>query len=139
MLNSQNIQLNLDAKDSKGVTFPSQMNAGDQWQQTVEVEGNVSMGNDGGNASGTAQMNFNALGTEPVTVPAGTFEAMKVKVDTTLKVDVAYGALSMPVTFSGTYTYWFVQGLGWVKASGTGSLFGASFGETTELQTYHVP
>jgi len=139
MLNSQNIQLNLDTKDSKGVTFPSQMNAGDQWQQTVEVEGNVSMGNDGGNASGTAQMNFNALGTEPVTVPAGTFEAMKVKVDTTLKVDVAYGALSMPVTFSGTYTYWFVQGLGWVKASGTGSLFGASFGETTELQTYHVP
>jgi hypothetical protein len=115
------------------------MNAGDQWQQTVEVEGNVSMGNDGGNASGTAQMNFNALGTESVTVPAGTFEAMKVKVDTTLKVDVAYGALSMPVTFSGTYTYWFVQGLGWVKASGTGSLFGASFGETTELQTYHVP
>jgi hypothetical protein len=139
MLNSQNIQLNLDVKDSKGVTFPSQMNAGDQWQQNVEVEGEVSMGNDGGKATGTAQMNFNALGTESVTVPAGTFEAMKVKVDTTLNVDVAYGALSMPLTFAGTYTYWFVPDIGWVKASGTGSLFGASFSETTELQTYQVP
>jgi hypothetical protein len=139
MLNSQNIQLNLDVKDSNGVTFPSQMKAGDQWQQQVDVEGDVSMGNDGGKAAGTAQMNFNALGTESVTVPAGSFEAMKVKVDTTLNVDVAYGALSMPVTFSGTYNYWFVQGLGWVKASGTGSLFGASFSETTELQSYQVP
>src|SRR5215208_2702827 len=139
MLNSQNIQLNLEAKESKGVTFPAQMNAGDQWQQSMDVEGDVSMGNDGGKATGTAQMNFNALGTESVTVPAGTFEAMKVKVDTTLKVDVAYGALSMPVTFSGTYTYWFVQDLGWVKASGTGSLFGASFSETTELQSYSIP
>ncbi len=139
MLNSQNIQLNLDAQDSKGVTFPSQMHAGDQWQQTVNVEGDVSMGNDGGKATGTAQMNFNALGAESVTVPAGTFEAMKVKVDTTLNVDVAYGAFSMPVAFAGTYTYWFVQDVGWVKASGTGSLFGASFSETTELQTYEVP
>jgi uncharacterized protein DUF3108 len=139
MLNSQNIQLNLDAKDSKGVTFPSQMNAGDGWQQSVEVEGDVSMGNDSGKAAGTAQMDFNALGTESVSVPAGTFEAMKVKVDTTLNVDVAYGALSMPVTFSGTYTYWFVQDVGWVKASGTGNLFGASFSETTELQSYQVP
>ena len=139
MLNSQNIQLNLDAKDSTGITFPSQMNAGDGWQQTVNVEGDVSMGNDGGKATGTAQMDFNALGTESVSVPAGTFEAMKVKVDTTLNVDVAYGALSMPVTFSGTYTYWFVQDVGWVKASGTGNLFGASFSETTELQSYQVP
>src|SRR5689334_8875199 len=31
MLNSQNIHLNLQAKNSSGVTFPSQVNAGDQW------------------------------------------------------------------------------------------------------------
>ena len=139
MLNSQNIQLSLDMNNSSGVTFPIQMNAGDQWQQNVDVTGNVSMGKEGGKATGTAQMNFNALGNESVTVPAGTFDAMKVKVDTTLNVKVAYGALSLPVKFSGTYTYWFAPGVGWVKASGTGSVFGASFSETTELQSYNVP
>ena len=139
MLNAQNIQLTLDAENSSGVTLPSQVKAGDQWQQTADVEGNVSMGNEGGKATGTAQLNFNALGDENVTVPAGTFDAMKVKVETTLDVKVAYGVLSVPVKFTGIYTYWFAPGVGWVKATGSGNVMGASFGETTELQSYNVP
>ncbi len=77
MLNSQNIQLNLDAKDSKGVTFPVQMNAGDGWQQSMDVTGNVTAFNEEAEAAGTAQMNFAAVGNESVTVPAGTFECLE--------------------------------------------------------------
>src|SRR5215207_263466 len=40
MLNSQNIQLNLDINNATGVTFPRQINPGDQWQQTMDVQGN---------------------------------------------------------------------------------------------------
>ena len=139
MLNSQNIQLNLDVKNSSGVTFPRQMYVGDQWQQNIEAEGDVSMGNEGGTATGLARMNFSAIGNESVTVPAGTLDAIKIQVDTTLDIDVAYEGLSLPVKFSGTYSYWFAQDIGWVKASGTGNMLGASFSETTELQSYSIP
>jgi hypothetical protein len=139
MLNSQNIQLNLDAKNSNGVTFPRQMNPGDQWQQSVDVDGSVVVANEQGTGSGNAQMKFQAIGIESVAVPAGTFDAMKIQADTTLNITVAYEGLSLPVKFSGTYTYWFAQGVGWVKASGTGSMMGTSFSETTELQSYNIP
>jgi len=139
MLNSQNIQLNLDAQNSNGVTFPAQMNAGDQWQQSMDVTGNVTAFNEEAEATGTAQMNFAAVGNESVTVPAGAFDALKVNVDVTLNIKAAYEGINLPVIFSGKYTYWFVQGVGWVKSSGTGNVLSSSFSETTELQSYQVP
>lgn len=139
MLSAQNIQLDLDVTHASGVTFPSQINAGDQWQQMLDVEGSVRVANEEGTATGTAQMDFNTAGNESVTVPAGTFEALKIEVNTTLDVDVSYEGLTLPVTFSGAHTNWFVQGVGWVKSTGTGSVLGSLFDETTELQSYNVP
>jgi len=139
MLNAQNIQLNLAITNASGVTFPSAMNAGDQWQQDLDVEGNVSVANEEGAATGNAQMIFNAIGNESVTVPAGTFEALKIQIDTTMNVNVTYSGLSLPVAFTGSHTYWFMQGVGWVKATGTGSVMGSSFSETMELQSYNIP
>lgn len=139
MLNSQNIQLNLDISNATGVTFPSQINPGDQWQQTMNVTGNVTMMNEEADASGTAQMNFSAIGNESVTVPAGTFDALKVAVNVALNVDATYEGITLPVSFSGEYTYWFAPGVGWVKSSGTGNVLGSSFSDTTELQSYSIP
>lgn len=139
MLNSQDVQLTLDVNDTSGVTFPSQINPGDQWQHNSDFEGNMSIMNQEGTATGNAQMSFTAVGNESVTVPAGTFDAMRVEVDTTLNFDVTYQGLSIPVTFSGTYTYWFAPDVGWVKASGAGTVAGTSFSETTELQSYNIP
>jgi hypothetical protein len=67
MLNSQNIQLNLDITNATGVTFPSQINPGDQWQQTMDVQGSVTMMDQEAQATGNAQMNFSAIGNESVT------------------------------------------------------------------------
>jgi hypothetical protein len=139
LLNSQNIQLTLDVKNVSGITFPSQVKPGDQWQQSMDVEGTVNAMNEEATATGNAQMKFSAIGTESVTVPAGTFDALKVNVDVTLNVNAKYQGMALPVTFFGDYTYWFAPGVGWVKASGTGNVFGASFSETTELQTYNIP
>ena len=139
MLNSQNIQLNLDISNATGVTFPSQINPGDEWQQTMNVTGNVTMMNQEADATGNAQMNFSAMGNESVTVPAGTFDALKVAVDVTLNVDATYEGITLPVSFSGEYTYWFAPGVGWVKSSGTGNVLGSSFTDTTELQSYSIP
>jgi hypothetical protein len=138
-LNSQNMQLNLDIKNVSGVTFPSEINVGDQWQHNLDFEGNMTVANQEGAATGNAQTNFNVLGNESVTVPAGTFDALKIEMDTTLNINVSAQGISVPVTFTSTYTYWFVQGVGWVKSSGTGNIAGTSFSETTELQSYSIP
>lgn len=139
MLNAQNIQMNLNLTNGNGVTFPSQVNVGDQWQQSLDFAGNVTMMSEEADATGTAQMNFNAVGIESVTVPAGTFDALKVEADVTLNINATYEGITLPVTFSGDYTYWFAQGVGWIKATGTGNVFGTSFSETTELQSYNIP
>jgi hypothetical protein len=139
MLNSQNIQLDLDINTATGVTFPRQINPGDRWQQTMDFTGNVTMMNEAAQATGTAQMNFAAIGNESVTVPAGSFEALKVEVDVTLNIQAAYGGVTLPVAFSGEYTYWFAPNVGWVRSSGTGNVLGSSFSDTTELQSYSIP
>ena len=139
MLNSQNMQLSLDVTNGTGITFPGQIKPGDQWQQSMDVEGNVTAMNEEAEASGTALMSFSAVGNESVTVPAGSFDAMKVEVDVALNVNATYEGITLPVSFSGDYTYWFAPGVGWVKSSGTGNVLGASFTETTELQSYGIP
>lgn len=139
MLNAQNMQLNLEVGNVSGVTFPDAINAGDQWQHNLDLQGDMTVLGEQGTATGNAQTNFTAIGEENVTVPAGTFNAMKIQVDTTLNMNVSYQGLSIPVAFTGSYTYWFVQGVGWVKASGTGEIEGTSLSETTELQSYSIP
>ena len=139
MLNSQNIQLDLDISNVTGVTFPSQINPGDQWQQNMDVSGNVTAFNEEAEASGSVQMSFNALDNESVSVPAGTFDALKVKVGVNLSVNATYEGITLPVSFTGDYIYWFAPNVGWVKASGTGNVLGSSFTDTTELQSYNIP
>jgi hypothetical protein len=139
MLNAQNIQMNLNVTGGNGVTFPDQIKPGDQWQQSLDFSGNVTMMNEEADATGTTQMNFNAVGMESVTVPAGTFDALKVEADVTLNINATYQGMTLPVSFSGDYTYWFAEGVGWVKSMGTGNVLGASFSETTELQSYSIP
>src|SRR5215208_1847844 len=139
MLNSQNIQLNLDVNNATGVTFPVQINPSDQWQQNSNVTGKAIAFNEEAEAAGTVQMSFNAVGRESVTVPAGTFDALKVDVDVTLNIDANYEGITLPVSFTGDYTYWFAPNVGWVKASGTGTILGSSFSDTTELQSYSLP
>ena len=138
-LSSENMQLNLEVKNVSGVTFPSEINVGDQWQHNLDFEGKMTVANQEGSATGNALTSFNAPGNESVTVPAGTFEALKLQVDTTLDFNVSIQGVSVPVKFSGSYNYWFVKDVGWVKASGTGSISGASFSETIELQAYNIP
>jgi hypothetical protein len=139
MLNSQNIQLNLNVNSATGITFPSQINPGDQWQQNLDVTGDVTAFNEEAEATGSVQMSFNAIGNESVTVPAGTFDALKVEVDVALNLDATYQGITLPVEFTGDYTYWFAPNVGWVKASGTGTVLGNSFTDTTELQSYNIP
>jgi hypothetical protein len=138
-LNNENMDLNLVVDEVNGVTYPSQINAGDQWQHNLSFAGEMNFSGQTGEATGNVQANFTALGKESVTVPAGTFDAMKIQLDSDLNINAKFTGISVPVTISSTYTYWLAEGVGWVKASGTGEFGGQSFSETIELQSYNIP
>jgi hypothetical protein len=138
-LNSQDMQLTLDVSNVSGVTFPAEISAGDQWQHALEFTGKMVVASQEIEATGNAQTSFTAIGVESVTVPAGTFEAMKIRVDSTINITGIFQGVSLPITVSSPYDYWFVQGVGWVKASGEGDVGDESFTETIELQSYSIP
>jgi hypothetical protein len=139
VLNSQDMELKLEVKNVSGVTYPGTIEAGDKWQHSMDFTGEMGLAGQKGEASGNALSNFTATGIESVTVPAGTFDAMKIQVETTVNIHVTYQGLNVPVTFTGTYAYWFVPNIGWVKASGNGEIAGQTFTENIELQSYNIP
>lgn len=138
-LQSQSIQPDLELTSVSGITFPRDIAAGDTWQQTLEFAGDMNIAGEPGTASGTAQANFSAVGIEHVSVAAGEFEAMKVQADTVVDLNVTYEGLTVPVTYTATYTYWFAPDVGWVKATGDVNLAELSFTENIELISYSVP
>ena len=121
-LNTENMEMNLDVDHVSGVTFPSEIKPGDSWQHALEFTGNMTVAGQQVEATGDAQSSFQAIGIESVTVPAGTFEAMKIHIETTINIAGNFNGVSFPVSISSPYDYWFVQGVGWVKASGTGTV-----------------
>jgi|SRR6266487_732676 len=138
-VSTQNMNLDVQTQNVSGITYPKEINAGDQWDYALDFTGKIKVAGNSADAKGNDKNHFKALGVESVTVPAGTFDALKIQTDTTLDITASVQGVSVPVTFSGSYTYWFVQGVGWVRASGTGSLAGTSFNETIELQSYNIP
>lgn len=138
-LNSQDMQLTLDINNVSGVTFPAEISTGDQWQHALEFTGTMIVASQEIEATGNAQSSFTAMGMESVTVPAGTFEAMKIRVDSTINITGIFQGVSLPITVSSPYDYWFVRDVGWVKASGTGAVDDETFTETIELQSYSIP
>lgn len=138
-LNSQEMQVNLDVSNVSGISFPAAIEPGDTWQHALEFTGNMVVGGQEIDANGSAQSSFTAIGMESVTVPAGTFEAMKVRVDSTINITGVFQGVSVPLTITSPYDYWFAPGVGWVKASGTGDAAGETFTETIELQAYNIP
>jgi hypothetical protein len=138
-LSSQDLNFTLDIKKVEGVTYPIEMNPGDVWQHLLEFEGKMEIAGAPATAVGNAQTAFKVLGSETVTVPAGTFQTVKVQTDTNIVFTIQVQGISVPVSSSGTYSYWYAKGVGWVKAEGQGNITGKSFTETIELQSYNIP
>lgn len=138
-LNSQDMDFTFDVKNVDGITYPTEMNPGDEWGYTLEFEGKMDIANEPATAEGNAQTAFKVLGEESVTVPAGTFEVVKVETNTNIIFTIQVQGISVPASFSGTYNYWYAKGVGWVKAEGEGNITGTSFTETIELQSFEIP
>jgi hypothetical protein len=133
------MQMDLNTSNVQGVNLPKTINAGDQWPYSLDFEGDMEFSGTQANAQGTATFTFTAVGQESVTVPAGTFDAMKIHADMVLDMQLSLSGITTPVTFTSPTDLWFAPSVGWIKATSAGELMGMSFNETIELQSYNIP
>ena len=138
-INVAGIDADLSTSNPSGVILPPSVQQGTQWPFGIDITGKLSQGNVSADLKGSLASTMQAVGTESVTVPAGTFNAIKVQGTPTLNVNATYQGLSLPFSSSVNATLWFAPGIGWVKSIVSGSLLGTSFSSTTELQSYNIP
>lgn len=123
-----------------GVTLPANISPGDTWSQSFEIQGKHTLpGDQTATSTGTVTYNFQAIEIESVSVPAGTFQAMKIQVDTNMAFTIALQGLEVPTTIAGTITQWYAPGVGWVKSVEKSSISGDSTTSTNELISYSIP
>jgi len=104
------------AQNVEGVTLPHDVQAGDAWSQTISLFG--------GNLTATIETTYTAIGFESITVPAGTFYALKVEQN---------GSLNMGGQLSSTHAFfWYAQDIGVVKSVVDGA-------PASELLAYNFP
>ncbi len=138
-ISTSGVQMDLTTTNVQGVIVPKTVSVDDQWPYSLDFAGNMEYSGNSVDTEGTARFTFNALGEESVTVPAGTFDAMKIHVDLELNMDVTYSGFKAPVVFTIPSDIWYVPDVGWVKASSSGDLFGLAYNENIELQYYSIP
>jgi hypothetical protein len=123
-----------------GVSLPKDILSGMQWQYSVSLQGTVAMpGDQRSQSSGTYSVSMKELGRETVTVPAGTFEAIKIQSNSTVDIIATFEGLEVPIKFDGASITWYAPGVGYVKSVESGDFGGEAFSAITELQSYSIP
>jgi hypothetical protein len=138
-VSTNQVQMNVITSNIAGVTIPSAVAAGQAWTYSLDFAGSAAMEGVTGEVRGNASSVFNALATESVTVPAGTFDAMKVLVTTNMDMQATVQGFSQPIDFTATSTVWFAPGVGWVKMENAGDWQGNQYTETIHLESYSIP
>ena len=140
MLSATGMSAGFTTSEVTGVTLPSNLVSGATWRYGFKVDGTVQLaeGQDVA-ANGTVTIDLTAIGSESVTVPAGTFEAMKIEAVPQFDLRATFQGIGVPVSFAGNSTLWFAPGIGWVKSEESAEIAGATFSSTTELQSFTIP
>jgi len=126
--------------EASGVSIPKTVTPGMQWEHFLKMEGTTAMpGDSDAKSAGTFAASMQEAGRETVTVPAGTFEAVKFQYVSTVMIVAEFQGLQIPFEFSESGFSWFVPGVGYVKSIGNSNAGGEAFTFTTELLSYNIP
>ena len=127
LLNSPDAPVDVKLSSNSGTTLPVNIAPGDTWQQSADFEATSTQVN----VNGRFVFEYTAAGVESVTVPAGTFNAMRV--DGTIRIQVT--SLHVP---AGTYSImtWWAPGVGIVKSEGVSHVPGVDFTDSLQLASY---
>ncbi|MBK7450610.1 MAG: hypothetical protein IPJ47_14800 [Anaerolineales bacterium] len=119
----------------EGVTMPASINPGDNWTQSLTLEGTQTINGEAFPASNQTTQNCTAAGVESVSVPAGTFDAMRVDCQVTMNITLDMSGSPLATTITLTNTNWYAVKVGLVKTVSTGS----GLDSTIELTSYLIP
>jgi hypothetical protein len=130
----------METTDVSGVTLPSDLAPGRTWMQTYQLQGQQTLP-DGEVApfTGTATYQATAGGIESVTVPAGTFDALRVERSLSMNGNIQLQGVDVPLVFSGEETVHFAEGVGMIRSDGTATLNGQPIENLLELTGFSVP
>ena len=123
-----------------GISLPKEVTPGMQWAYSLKMQGTMAMpGDQQAQSSGVYSVTTQEIGRETITVPAGTFEAVKLQSNSTIDIVTSFEGIDVPIKFNGTTISWYVPGVGFVKSVENGDFGGTTFAATTELQSYNIP
>jgi DUF3108-like len=127
LLNTPNSPVNVTLLSNSGITLPAQINPGDSWQQVAEFKGSVN----NTSASGRVVFNYSAVGFENITVPFGTYNALRV--DCNIRIELTPFRI-----LAGTYeaTNWMAPNVGIIKSTGTSHIPNLDFIDSLELTSF---
>lgn len=132
---SDNVTANFSTTSASGITLPATLNPDDEWEQAITLEGTEDIGGNQIPAKNEFSNSCKAIGVESITVPAGTFDAMRVDCQTNMNITITMA--NTPVTTSLTFatSSWFVEDVGLVKETKTGD----GMNSAIELTSYNIP
>ena len=113
--------VSVETLDSKGVTFPSadKWQTGEKWQAEYHISENVttSGGKSIAGSKGAVTQDGEVLGTEEVKVPAGTFQAVKIKITSHVNLTMNIpGSSGVPMNITLETTAWMAKDTGMVRS-----------------------
>ncbi len=116
------LTLQVASANASGFAIPADFTSGSQWAESLRMLGSMLRnGVNNGSAQATAQINCSAGGSESITVPAGTFDAVKVTCHTEVTVNSTATTLNNnAITLNGDETSWYAKGVGLIKSIKTG-------------------
>ncbi len=136
----QGMTAELKTLEVSGINIPQTLTSGMQWQYSLNLQGTIVMpGDPQAPANGVYSVIMQEVGRETVTVPAGTFEAVKIQSNSTVDITSSFAGTEVPIKFNGTTITWYAPGVGYVKSVENGDFGGQAFSATTELQSYSIP
>lgn len=136
----QGMTAEFNTSEVTGVNLPQTLTSGMQWQYSLKLQGTIVMpGDPQAPANGVYSVAMQEMGRETVTVPAGTFETVKIQSNSTVDIISSFAGNEVPIKFSGTTITWYAPGVGYVKSVENGDFGGQAFSATTELQSYSIP
>lgn len=135
----QNMILEFEALEVKGLSLPREVTSGMTWQYDISLIGSVAMPGGENQSPGTFSLAMQELGHESVTVPVGTFDAVKMQATFNAQINADFQGSLVPYAVNGSSIIWYAPGVGYIKSIENIDFSGTTFTTTTELQSYNIP
>lgn len=122
MTTGQDTKLQYKTVKAEGISFPkdSEWTVGKKWKMGFDIEGDMA-GRAAFTSKGSVSIDCEIVGQETITVPAGTFTAYKVNMDTRTQMTMSIAGRTIPTSPPLIKTVaWFAKDVGIVKSEMNG-------------------